>query len=90
MDQEFLLKVVLVFVAVFALDFVWAFYTKALTDSAALRAAMWATLLIVLTGTAQIGYTHDWRLLVPAAFGAFAGTFLAIRFHLYRASRAKE
>lgn len=79
------LPFVIVFVAMFALDFVWALYTQAVTASAALRASMWATAITVLSGLGQIGYTHDPWLLIPAALGAFAGTFIALTYRHFRA-----
>lgn len=70
-----------VFVACFALDFVWAYYTKAVTERAEWRAAWWAAGIMVLGGIGQIGYVNDPVLLIPAALGAFGGTFAAIKRH---------
>lgn len=69
----------IVFVAMFALDFVWAFYTRAITAGEMVKGAGYATVLVLLAGTAQIGYTRDPKLLIPAMFGAFGGTYLALR-----------
>lgn len=70
-----------VFAATFALDFVWAYYTKALNECAEWRAAWWAAGIMILGGIAQVGYVNDPVLLIPAALGAFAGTFVAVRRH---------
>lgn len=78
--MDYVIPYAIVFGAVFVLDFVWAFYTKAIQNHAALRAASWAALLILLSGAAQIGYTHEPLLLIPAMFGAFGGTYTALRF----------
>ena len=67
-----------VFIAVFALDFVWARYTLAMTGKRRWAAGSYGALIIVLAGVAQIGYTSDPWLLVPAALGAFAGTAAAV------------
>ena len=67
-----------VFVAMFALDFVWARYTYAMTDKRAVAAGVYAVGILLFAGTAQIGYTADLWLLFPAGLGAFAGTFLAV------------
>lgn len=69
----------LVFLAMTALDFVWAFYTRAVARGHALKGALYASGIICLTGTAQIGYTHNPFLLIPAALGAFLGTYAALR-----------
>lgn len=78
-DEAAIIPPVTVFVAMFALDFVWAFYTKAIQHGQSLRGAGYAAVLICLAGTAQIGYTHDPWLLIPAALGAAGGTYAALR-----------
>lgn len=79
------LPYVAVFAVMFMLDFVWAEYTRAITASAALRASWWAMAIIVLGGAGQIGYTNNPWLLLPAAAGAFGGTFVALTIHKFRA-----
>jgi hypothetical protein len=69
----------LVFVAVAALDFVWAFYTRACANGWAGVGALLAGGIILLSGSAQIGYTHDPYLLAPAVLGAIVGTWSALR-----------
>lgn len=75
----FALQFVGVFVALFLLDFVWAKYTYALTQGYAFLASSYAGALIVLSGAAAIGYTHDPLLLAPAMLGAFCGTLVAVK-----------
>lgn len=77
----------LVFGAFFALDFVWAYYTKAVTERLEWRAAWWAVGITILSGIGQIGYVNDPALLIPAGLGAFAGTFAAIRRHVKAESK---
>lgn len=74
-----ILEAIIVFSAMFALDFIWAKYTAAITARRAPVAGLYASAIIVLSGTAQIGYTGNHWLLIPALLGAFAGTFAAIR-----------
>ena len=78
---EIILLNLFVFGACFALDFVWAYYTKAVTERAEWRAAWWAAGIMILGGIGQIGYVNDPVLLIPAGLGAFAGTFVAIKRH---------
>lgn len=70
---------VLVFLAVAALDFVWARYTKYVNDGKPVHAGISAIIIMVLGGTAVIGYTSDPWLLIPAGAGAFVGTYGAVR-----------
>lgn len=69
----------IVFAALFALDFVWAIYTKAISDDRELWASVTAVAIILLSGTAIMKYAHDATMLIPAAFGAFAGTWASIK-----------
>lgn len=68
-----------VFAAVFALDFAYAIYTRAVTNERAIAAGIYASAIILLAGSAAIGYTSDPWLLIPAMCGAFCGTVLAVR-----------
>jgi hypothetical protein len=69
----------MVFFAMFALDFVWARYTYAMTAKRAGAASGYAGAIVLLSGTAAIGYTSDPWLLVPAVCGAVMGTWLAVK-----------
>lgn len=73
------MKALGIFAALFALDFVWALYTKAITAGHTLRASFTAAGIITLSGTAAIGYTSDPWMLLPAMAGAFCGTYAAIK-----------
>jgi hypothetical protein len=79
MKFEFPLSWFVVFVAVFALDFVWARYTRACATGTKLSAANYAAGIILLSGAAQIGYTNDYWLLLPAIVGAFGGTWCSMK-----------
>lgn len=74
-----IVKAIAVFAALFALDFVWALYTKAIGANRMVLASSYAVALIGLSGAAAIGYTSDPWLLAPAMLGAFAGTFAAMK-----------
>lgn len=71
-------KAAIVFIAMFALDFVWARYTFAMTQKRAGAAATYSAVIIGLGGASTINYVSDHWMLIPAAAGAFAGTWLAV------------
>jgi len=71
--------IAITFAALFALDFVWVGYTRAIGRANAIGAGAYASLLILLSGTAAISYTHDPYMLIPAALGAFTGTWCAMK-----------
>lgn len=66
--------------AMFALDMVFAMYVIATAAKAAEAAAAWATAIVLLNGVVTLSFVRDRWMLLPAAFGAFAGTWSAIRF----------
>lgn len=69
-----------VFLALFATDFVYARYNIASTTGRAVAASHYAALIILLGGFGIVSYTQDHLLLIPAALGAWAGTFCAVHF----------
>lgn len=75
-----------VFAAMFALDFVWAYYTKAITRHAPFAASNWAIVVTVFSAIAQIGYVENHWLVLPAALGAFAGTYSAMKWGRHAAT----
>lgn len=70
----------LVFVAMTALDFVYAEWGKAVAERRSLWASGNAAVLILLSGFVTRSYVEDWTLLSAAACGAWLGTWLSIRF----------
>jgi uncharacterized membrane protein YfcA len=66
------------FAAMFATDLCWAFYVASVKSNDALAASAWAVALFLLGAIAVIGYTRDRWLLLPAAAGAFAGTYIGV------------
>ena len=68
------------FFAMFFTDVFNAYYIQAIQQARALKASVWATILYILYASAIIGSAHNTLLLIPAAVGAFAGTFVGVRF----------
>lgn len=70
---------VLVFFVTLLVDWAWTKYTLETANKNALDAAFWSMVIIGLGGLNVIAYTHDKWLLIPAALGAFTGTYLAVK-----------
>lgn len=68
-----------VFVCVFAVDVLYTYYLKAVQEDKPLIASSMAAIVYVLACVVVINYTTDNLLLVPAALGAFCGTFVGIK-----------
>ncbi len=69
-----------VFFAMFFTDLFNAYYIQAIQQSRALKASSWAAILYILAVSAFVGITHNNLLIIPAALGAFAGTYVGVRF----------
>ena len=67
------------FCVMFALDFVWARYTAAMVEKHAAYAGLYGAGIVVLNGFVTLLYVATPVLLIPACLGAFAGTYIAIR-----------
>ena len=78
-DQP-ILYAALVFVAMTLLDFVYAEYTKAAADRAALKASMWAAGILPFNFVVVTGYIEVWWMVIPACAGAWLGTKLSIKY----------
>jgi uncharacterized membrane protein YfcA len=68
------------FFAMFFTDVFNAYYIQAVQQTRAVKASVWATVLYILYASAIIGSAHNPWLLIPAAVGAFAGTYVGVRF----------
>jgi uncharacterized metal-binding protein len=72
----FALKALAVFLLVFTLDFVWAGYTKAITQHRRLSACVFSALIYVVGALSTIGYVSNPWLILPAVIGGMAGTWV--------------
>lgn len=73
-----MLSFVSVFATMTAMDFAWAEYTKHIAGKAPVRGAVWSVVIILASGYVTRSYVDDAWALLPAALGAFTGTFLSI------------
>jgi CHASE2 domain-containing sensor protein len=74
-----MIEYLFIFTAVFVIDILYTFYLKAVQDSKPLIASGLASIVYVLACVVVINYTTDNWLLIPAALGAFCGTYVGIR-----------
>lgn len=65
-----------VFAVYLAIDFVWALYTKHITANNGTTAGLLSAAVILLNGLGTISFTEDHWMLIPAAIGAFVGTWI--------------
>lgn len=75
----FLLKFLMVMVAVAFADMCWAKYMMYAAEKNAFKAAMWGTLIMVGGMVSMISYIDDRRLIAAALIGGFCGTYFTIK-----------
>lgn len=74
-----MMEFVLTFVAMFALDWVWAKYNLATAGRRALAAAMWATIIPAFGYITVTAYLDNPWTLISTGLGSFAGTYYSIK-----------
>jgi hypothetical protein len=68
------------FFAMFFTDVFYAYYIQSVQNAQAIRASFWAATLYILGGIVVLAYTSNPWLLIPAVIGAFAGTYVGVRY----------
>lgn len=72
------------------LDITYTQYTIHSARLNARHAAWWSVAIVLLVGANVISYTQNPWLLIPAAVGAFLGTWVAIDFQKFKDGSGKE
>jgi hypothetical protein len=70
------------FVCMFFTDIVYTQLLKSVQNDKPLASSIWASLITFLGGVAVINYTTDNMMIIPAILGAFAGTYVGMKFHI--------
>ena len=73
-----LLQALATFLAMAALDFVWAHYIAAVHQKHALRSAVYSAAMVAFNSLVVLSYSEDHWMTVPTVAGAFVGTFLSV------------
>lgn len=80
---------IIVFFAMLITDVCWTFYLLSVEERKSIKAAMWAMLLYLFGAFVVTSYVRDWTLIMAAALGSFAGTFLTIEYKKYKERKSK-
>jgi uncharacterized membrane protein YfcA len=68
------------FLAMTVLDVCWGKYVRAAANRRPVLAASWAVLLYALTAYLYVSIVGDPWLTIPACAGAFAGTYIGVKY----------
>jgi uncharacterized membrane protein YfcA len=77
-----MIEAVLVFVSMFVVDIFYAIYLKSIENNKAIHASSMATIVFFIASIATIGYVDNHWLLLPACLGAFAGTWVGVKYNI--------
>jgi uncharacterized membrane protein YfcA len=69
-------QILLSFFGLVVLDFVWARYTITLVKKQAITSGGYAATIMLLNGIVTLTYVSNPWMILPAAAGAFVGTYL--------------
>ena len=69
---------ILTFFAVFALDLVYTYYLRCVSENRVFMASVWSVACYLGASVAVINYTTNNWLLLPALLGAFCGTWVGM------------
>lgn len=67
-----------IFSALTVTDVCWGYYINKVKEGKALPSAVWSVLLYLTGSIAVVGWVKDPWLLIPAAAGAFVGTYISV------------
>ena len=67
------------FAAMFVLDFVWGHYTRNVAEGNRVLASSWAFGIVFFNASVTLFYVGDPWTILPAALGAFAGTYCSVK-----------
>lgn len=73
-----MLEYITTFFALFFTDIFYTYYLRSVIHNQPLKASMWAVVVFLLACVAVINYTTNHWLLIPAAIGAFSGTYVGM------------
>jgi hypothetical protein len=70
---------IVTFFALFFTDVFYTYYLRAVNNNEVLKSSLWAVVVFVIAAIAVVNYTTNHWLLIPAALGAFCGTFVGMK-----------
>lgn len=74
-------QAIVTFAVMAALDYVWAYYQRAVTLKNPMRAGQLSAAIIVLNSVVVLSYADSHWMIAPAAAGAFFGTYISVGRH---------
>jgi len=77
-----MLEYIIVFLSMFVVDVFYAIYLKSIENNKPIFASFMAMIVFFVASIATIGYIDNHWLLIPACLGAFAGTWVGVKYNI--------
>jgi uncharacterized membrane protein YfcA len=71
---------IITFAAVFATDILYVYFIKSLQNDQPFQASIWSAVVTFTASVAVINYTENHYTLIASLLGAFAGTYVGMRY----------
>jgi len=71
---------VVTFVAVFLTDVLHVYFLKSVQNNQAAQASVWSVVVTLTASIAVINYTENHYTLIASLLGAFAGTYIGMKY----------
>ena len=69
------------FIVVAIVDVFWTRYFQATAEKKSVQAGIFSAFIILFSAISTRAYVHDGWLVIPAALGAFVGTYFTVKLH---------
>ena len=71
---------VITFVAVFLTDILYVYFLKSVQNNQVVQASLWSVVVTLTASIAVINYTENHWTLIASLLGAFAGTYIGMKY----------
>jgi hypothetical protein len=72
---------ILIFFSVALVDVFWTRYFQSVAEKAPVKSGVYSSLIILIGAFSTMSYVGDHKLVIPAALGAFVGTYFTVKTH---------
>lgn len=74
-------KYLIIFFSVALVDVFWTRYFQSVAEKHAVKSGLYSSLIILIGAFSTMSYVEDHMLVIPAALGAFVGTYFTVKTH---------
>jgi hypothetical protein len=88
--MDYLIKFIVVLVAMAVTDVCWAYYFIKVGERRAVQAGLWAILLFFAGAVVTTNYVGDHTMMIAAAIGSFVGTYITVKYKKHKEDESSK